>query len=109
MTGTKQVDLSLIFDLRLAVDYDLEPRDNLTERLSLEDETVYLVTTGSADEVDEIRLGQVDSRKCWANARRLCPDLLDALDALRSQWDADAEMSGERVLMEAEYRTNKGF
>ena len=28
MTGTKQVDLSLTFDLRLAVDYDLEPRDN---------------------------------------------------------------------------------
>jgi len=28
MIGTKQVDLSLIFDLKLAVDYDVEPRDN---------------------------------------------------------------------------------
>ena len=84
--------------------------NRLTERLSLEDETVYLVTTGSDDEeVDEIRLGQVDSRKCWANARRLCPDLLDALDAIRSQWDADCEMvTADRRSWESEYAYTRG-
>jgi hypothetical protein len=84
--------------------------NRLTERLSLEDETVYLITTDpDDDEVDEIRLGQVDSRKCWANARRLCPNLLDDLDAIRSQWDADAEMvTADRRSWESEYAYTRG-
>ena len=84
--------------------------NRLTERLTLEDDQVYLVTTDPGDdEVDEIRLGQVDSRKCWANARRLCPALLDDLDAIRSQWDADAEMvTADRRSWETTYRMQQG-
>jgi len=82
----------------------------LREYLTLEYDQVYLLTVDPDDEeTDETRLGRVDSLRCWNNAKRLCPALLDALDAMRRQYDADCEMvTADRAGWEAEYASTRG-